>query len=128
MQAECQREAVGHTVNAPSRTRGLRPAWRPGQSGNPKGRPSHRKLFEEAFGRAVAEHAEAIVAALVKRALDGDGRMMAALLDRVLPRITHHEIEAEGAPTKMVIEFAGAREELARRIARLEAPRDDEAS
>lgn len=108
MQAERQRETVGHTVNAPSRTRGLRPAWRPGQSGNPKGRPSHRKLFEEALARAVTEHAEAIVDALVRRALEGDGRMMAALLDRLVPKITRHEIggDGEGAPTKMVIEFA----------------------
>ena len=84
----------------------LRPPWRPGESGNPAGRPSNRKLFEEALGRAVVEHAEAIVEALVRRAIEGDGRMMAALLDRLVPRVTRHEVDAEGAPARMVIEFA----------------------
>jgi len=105
MQAERQRQTVGHTVNAPLRTRGLRPPWRPGESGNPKGRPSHRKLFEEVLARAVTENAEAIVDALVSRALDGDGRMMTALLDRLVPRITRHELDAADAPTSMVIRF-----------------------
>ena len=84
----------------------LRPPWRPGESGNPAGRPSNRKLFEEALGRAVVEHAEAIVEALVRRAIEGDGRMMTALLDRLVPLVTRHEVDADGAPARMVIEFA----------------------
>ena len=83
----------------------LRPPWRPGESGNPKGRPSNRKLFEEALGRAVVEHAEAIVEALVRRAIEGDARMVTALLDRLVPRITRHELDAAEAPTKIVLEF-----------------------
>jgi len=31
--------------------------------------------------------------------------MMRALLDRLVPRLTHHEIDAADAPTKIVIEF-----------------------
>jgi len=105
MQAERQRQTVGHTVNAPLRTRGLRSPWRPGESGNPKGRPSHRKLFEEALARAVTANAEALVATLVKMALEGDARMMTALLDRLVPRMQRHELHAADAPTSMVIRF-----------------------
>jgi hypothetical protein len=97
---------VVRTDGAPWR-RNLRQPWRPGQSGNPKGRPSHRRLFEEALARAVTEKADAIVAALVNRALEGDARMMAALLDRLVPRINRHELDAASAPTKLVISWAG---------------------
>ena len=99
-------ETVVLTGRAPGGRGNLRPPWRPGESGNPKGRPSNRKLFEEALGRAVVEHAEAIVEALVRRAIEGDGRMMTALLDRLVPRVTRHEVDADGAPSRMVIEFA----------------------
>ncbi len=95
---------VVHTGQTTGRAN-LRPPWPKGVSGNPKGRPSHRKLFEEALARAVVEHAEAIAAALVQRALEGDARMMAALLDRLVPRITRHELDAAEAPTKIVLEF-----------------------
>ena len=86
--------------------RNLRPPWKPGQSGNPKGRPPYRRLFEEAFARGVTENAEAIVEALVKKALAGDAGMMRPLLERVLPRLERHEIDAGAAPSRMVIEFA----------------------
>jgi len=89
---------------APGR-RNLRPAWKPGQSGNPKGRAPYRRLFEEALARAVTENAEALAATLVKMAVGGDPRMMAILLDRLVPRITRHELDAAGAPTKIVLTF-----------------------
>jgi len=88
---------------APGR-RNLRPPWRPGESGNPKGRASHRRLFEEALARAVTQNAEAIVDALLRRAIAGDARMMTALLDRLTPRIARHELDVEGAGTAT---FAG---------------------
>src|SRR5262249_2231037 len=39
----------GHGENIPSKHRGLRPPWQPGQSGNPRGRPkgSRDKLKQE---------------------------------------------------------------------------------
>ena len=69
---------------APGR-RNLRPPWKPGESGNPKGRTPHRRLFEEALGRAVTAHAEELVEALVSRAIAGDVGMMRALLKGRLP-------------------------------------------
>lgn len=103
-------DAVGNTEPAPARPRGLRPPWKPGESGNPKGRPSHRAIFEEALGRAVTENADKIVAALVRRAVDGNARMMTALLDRLVAKITRHEFDGDASPAKMVIEFAKATE------------------
>lgn len=31
--------------------------------------------------------------------------MMAALLDRLLPRVTRHELEADAAPSRIVLYF-----------------------
>jgi len=98
-------EPVGCTGGSPG-CRNLRPPWPKGVSGNPRGRPSYRALFEEALARAVTENAEALVEALVSRALAGDAAMMRALLDRLAPRITRHELDAADAPTSMVITFA----------------------
>lgn len=102
-------QAGAAPVRFTGRARGranLRPPWKPGQSGNPKGRPSHRRLFEEAFARAVTERAEELVEALVSRAIAGDASMMRALLDRLVPRIDRHEIEATEAPTRIVLTWA----------------------
>ena len=80
--------------------------WKPGQSGNPAGRPSYRKKFEEAFGRAVEANTESITKTLTKMAREGDSRMMALLLERVIPKVERHEFDAGAAPSKIVLEFA----------------------
>jgi len=106
MSEETTEPTVGDTVNAPSRTRGLRPPWKPGQSGNPKGRHSYRQRFEAAFGIAIESRADQIIAALTRIAEEGDPKMMQLILERVLPRLERHEIDAGAAPSRMVIEFA----------------------
>jgi hypothetical protein len=71
----------------------LRP-WRPGQSGNPKGRPPApdlRATLYDALGSTRKDGRtalEAIVAALIARAERGDTRAAEALLDRAFGRPT----------------------------------------
>ena len=97
-------EPVRCTGAAPG-CRNLRPPWKKGQSGNPKGSTSYKRSFEAALGRAVEQSAEALVAKLVGMAREGDARMMAILVDRLVPKMQRHELDAAGAPTKMVITF-----------------------
>lgn len=56
--------------------------FKPGQSGNPKGRP--RNLYQEAIEKALppAEFAEIVTTA----ARDGDSRVISALMDRHFPK------------------------------------------
>jgi hypothetical protein len=101
---------VKSTGRIRGRVENLKP-WRKGVSGNPKGRPSHRSIFEAALGSRIVKSVDELVEVLVARALEGDARMMVALLDRLVPRIDRHEIDAESAPTKIVLEFARPRVE-----------------
>ena len=81
--------------------------WKPGESGNPKGRPKGSGLTGE-LRKAIADHATDIVAALVERALAGDVSAARALLDRVVPAY-----KAEAAPVQ--VPGLGAAESLAER-------------
>jgi hypothetical protein len=60
--------------------------YRPGQSGNPAGRPVGSGLTGE-LRRAIARHAADVVDVLVQRAKDGDVGAARALLDRVVPAL-----------------------------------------
>ena len=91
---------MGSAMGAPKRK--LPPAlvanrWRPGQSGNPTGRPkgirSFAKELEAALGQTVTVKVrgrrrtmtklEAVTLMLADRALAGDARMVRLLLDRL---------------------------------------------
>lgn len=64
----------------------LKPPWKPGQSGNPTGRPLNWDMTMEAVRQQVLANAEAIVARCIKKALrHGDVAAMKLLLDRILP-------------------------------------------
>ena len=61
-------------------------AWKPGQSGNPQGKP--RGSGEVAKLRlSIAKHIPAIVKKLVERAKEGDSAAARLLLERVLPPV-----------------------------------------
>lgn len=67
-------------------TEGLQAPWKPGESGNPGGRPKGtsitarlRKLVEQNEG----EVAEALCKAIVKAGLKGDYRFVKEILDRL---------------------------------------------
>jgi len=86
MQAERQRGAVGHTVNAPLRTRGLRPPWRPGESGNPKGKNASdsKAAFERCVLQLLAERGPDLASVLLSKAMTNSA-FMGLLLVRIWP-------------------------------------------
>lgn len=74
-------------------TRTLKAPWKPGQSGNPKGRP--KGTGEVARLRAeIADHVPAIVGRLVEAAEGGDVQAARLLLERVIPPMKAAEAAA----------------------------------
>ena len=57
--------------------------WKPGQSGNPKGKPPGSGEVQK-LRAAMAEHVPALVAVLVQRAMDGDIGAARLLLERTI--------------------------------------------
>lgn len=75
------------------RTENLKP-WKPGQSGNPGGRPKHDVASE--IARAVFEgNEEAIYRALCKALLKGNPRLFVALAERAYGKL-REPIELNG--------------------------------
>lgn len=69
------------------------PPWKPGQSGNPKGRPPNEARISE-LRKAIAEHVPAIVDRLVEQARSGDAAAARLLLERVVPPLKPIELPA----------------------------------
>lgn len=59
--------------------------FKPGQSGNPNGRPKGIKDRRTVFRELVEPHSDELVQKAIQMALDGDQQMLRLLLDRVLP-------------------------------------------
>lgn len=60
--------------------------WKPGQSGNPKGRaPGSGEIGK--LRASIAEHVPGIIDAMVSKALEGDSGAARLLLERALPPI-----------------------------------------
>ena len=60
--------------------------FKPGQSGNPNGRPKGASEVAR-LRAAIAEHLPEIIAAQVEKAKEGDGMAARLLLERVLPAV-----------------------------------------
>ena len=100
--------------------------FKPGQSGNPKGRPK-RVTFEELVTRVLDEpmpgqkditKREHIARDFVKMLLASDGKMLREFMERVWPKTTKHEIAgSDGQPLDFVALAKKAREEEAPEVA-----------
>jgi hypothetical protein len=61
-------------------------AWKPGQSGNPKGRPQGSRNKATLAAQAMIDgKADALVKKAIELALAGDGPVLRAMLDRLCP-------------------------------------------
>lgn len=60
--------------------------WKPGESGNPKGRPRGSGIAGD-VRKAIAGRANDILAAMISKALEGDVQAGRALLDRIAPSL-----------------------------------------
>lgn len=61
-------------------------AWKPGESGNPKGRPPGTGAVTK-LRNSIAKHLPAIITQLVAKAKEGDAQAARLLLERVLPAL-----------------------------------------
>lgn len=75
--------------------------FKPGQSGNPAGRPKGRGMAHR-LRAAIAEESEDIIRVLVGQALAGDTTAAKVLLDRVLP-----PMKAEAQAVRLNLEPGG---------------------
>ena len=62
-----------------------RPGWKPGQSGNPKGRPPGVPDKRGRFRRAIQDKGEELVKVVLDAALAGDMAALKLCLDRLAP-------------------------------------------
>jgi hypothetical protein len=63
-----------------------KPQWKPGQSGNPNGRPKGTSEVAK-LRAAISEHVGEIIDQLVEKAKGGDTQAARLLLERVLPPV-----------------------------------------
>ena len=83
--------------------------WKPGQSGNPGGRPKGESLTAGLRRRLEAEHrgrtlAEAVIEALVRGAVQGKPQHIKEVLDRVEGKVTDKlDVNAAGPMTIRVV-------------------------
>ena len=78
--------------------------FRPGQSGNPVGRPKNPEIQElrDALQKAAKEHDETFIESVVKRAFR-DSNLAVAVLRKLLPDRQHVEADVSGEMQVTVI-------------------------
>lgn len=85
--------------------------WKPGQSGNPNGRPLGAKNKKTLVGEALEKRAEAVADAVVDAALGGDMQAARLVLERVQP-----PKRAEGTRVQFKLDPAASLSEQARQV------------
>lgn len=70
-------------------------AFKPGQSGNPQGKPKGAKDKRTQLRQLLEPHAEELVALLVEMAKNGDMTAMRLCIDRLIPPVRESRVEID---------------------------------
>jgi len=99
--------------------KGLKPGrWKPGESGNPKGRPAFKHTLTSLIrdeltklspdGRTYEQLlAEAIVKGAIAKANSGDGRLAELVLERVEGKVSQSITGEGGGPVEILVKYDG---------------------
>ncbi|HPP29052.1 MAG TPA: DUF5681 domain-containing protein [Phycisphaerae bacterium] len=96
-------EGATNDTEKQSRYRGLKP-FKPGQSGNPGGRPKGRKSITAALRRLLdsgidgKDLYEALAKAGLSKALKGDHKFWSEILERIDGKVPDRIADADGQP------------------------------
>lgn len=88
-------------VKQPKNTKGLKPRWKPGQSGNPAGRPKHKTLMEAIREQILAEGAnpsiDDIAARYIASMHKGSFQHLKEYIDREQGKVPDRVANADGS-------------------------------
>ena len=104
---------------------GLKPV-KPGEVRNPTGKNqwTYRREFEAAFAKAASEHGPELVRILFEKARRADRFFFEKALERMLPKVERHEVEADVGLRADAGALAALEDRLARIAGAGPAPRD----
>ncbi|ABQ54210.1 DUF5681 domain-containing protein [Legionella pneumophila] len=69
--------------------------FKPGESGNPSGRPKGSRNIQTQLIKLLEPHAEQLINKMVEKALEGDPHALRLCIERLLPKAKHNPIESD---------------------------------
>ncbi len=69
--------------------------FKPGESGNPSGRPKGSRNIQTQLIKLLEPHAEQLINKMVEKALEGDPHALRFCIERLLPKAKHNLIESD---------------------------------
>ncbi|HEN5539392.1 TPA: DUF5681 domain-containing protein [Legionella pneumophila] len=69
--------------------------FKPGESGNPSGRPKGSRNTQTRLIKLLEPHAEQLINKMVEKALEGDPNALRLCIERLLPKAKHNLIESD---------------------------------
>ena len=71
------------------------PKFKPGESGNPNGRPKGKETHSTQIRKLLQTHSEALTNKLIDSALGGDMQAMKLCFERLLPKAEHASLDLD---------------------------------
>ncbi|MFO9416548.1 DUF5681 domain-containing protein [Legionella pneumophila serogroup 1] len=69
--------------------------FKPGESGNPTGRPKGSRNIQTQLIKLLEPHAEQLINKMVEKALEGEPNALKLCIERLLPKAKHKAIESD---------------------------------